>query len=138
MGGFRTIAVDLPGLAAGLDVRAEAKDSRMIPRLWLSNWAVWSLTEMGKMEEASETTVCTRQRFSAEEVRGGTGESLDQEWQFISSVLPLSAQTLIHCNHSWHALPASPDVPQNLSQHNLGINCAGCFLHKGARQRQES
>lgn len=95
MGGFRTIVVDLTGLADGLDVRAEAKDSRMIPRLWLSNWAVWSLTEMGKMEEASEMTVCTRQRFSAEEVRGGTGESLDQEWQFISPVLPLSAQTLI-------------------------------------------
>lgn len=91
MGGFQTIVVDLTGLADGLDVRAEAKDSRMM----LSNWAVWSLTEVGKMEEALEMTVCTRQRFSAEEVRGGTGESLDQEWQFISPVLPLSAQTLI-------------------------------------------
>lgn len=43
----------------------------MIPRLWLSNWAVWSWTEMGKMEETLEMTFCTRQRFSAEEIKAG-------------------------------------------------------------------
>lgn len=39
----------------------------MIPRLWLSSWAVWQLTGMRKREESVNMTTWTRQRFSAEE-----------------------------------------------------------------------
>lgn len=34
--------------------------------MWLSDWAVWPFPEMGKMEEAVEVTVWTRQGVASE------------------------------------------------------------------------
>lgn len=127
----------------GHEGRGRERTPGWFPGVWPSNWAVWPLIEMGKMEEAVEMGTWTGQGFSAEggQRQDGKESRSGMAFYFIGCLsgppprLPGSEQPLL-VNH--HSLLASPDMASESFSAQPWHKLCRLFPSQGHRESQES